>query len=277
MGVLSEIKLKDCVTLLGTLCGFTSILFSVYYKAYRGAGAFIMLGIVMDFLDGFVARKMKQINDLGRELDSLSDSMVFGVAPAIMILCAYSGNTWQTGLPVMHISITLFTCFAFIVGAILRLAWFNIDDNEGYTGLVTPLSAVLAIFLHYIDYYWYQIPGTGVLFASFMRFAMPIFMVLIAYLNVTPYLVYGKEIRKKQGSIKMVFPIVTILGVIIIPLGMIPSILDNTAPYICIIVMVLFGVIIYYIVYGFLNYRKLSELEKSPEAMQNNQNTAKGE
>lgn len=261
MAVLKELKLKDYITLMGTFCGFFSIILSVQMNAYRAAGGFIFLGVMLDFADGYVARKMNQINELGKQLDSLSDSLVFGVAPSVLIACAYSRPTLDTGVAGLSINILLLPCFIFTTGAILRLAWFNIDKGEGYTGLVTPLSSTTVVLLHFADYYWHVIPGTGLGFANFMKYGILVFLILIAYLNVTPYLIYGKNIRKKTGRIKLLFPIVTVLALLIVILGSVPSALPTTAPYIFAIIMGDLALLFIWLLYGFKNYL---ELRKSP-------------
>ena len=89
--MLKELKLKDYFTLLGTLCGFATIIFVISPNLYapRGAAFMVFFGILADLLDGYVARKTNTMNELGKELDSLSDSIVFGVAPAIMMYIVY--------------------------------------------------------------------------------------------------------------------------------------------------------------------------------------------
>lgn len=259
MAVLKELKLKDYITLMGTFCGFFSIILSIQMNAFRAAGGFIFLGVLLDFTDGYVARKMNQINELGKQLDSLSDSLVFGIAPSILIARAYSLPTLETGIEGISIFILMIPCFIFTAGAILRLAWFNIDKSEGYTGLVTPLSSTTIVLLHFADYYWHQIPGTGLGLAYFMKYGIPLFLILIAYLNVTPYLVYGKNIRKKTGRIRILFPIVSVLAVLIAVLGSVPSALPTTSSYIFAIILVDLTLLVVWLLYGFKNYLELKK------------------
>ena len=80
LGVLKELKLKDLVTLLGTSCGIFSIILSLDARYLPIAGAFIYFAMIFDLLDGLVATLMKQANELGKHLDSLSDIICFGIA-----------------------------------------------------------------------------------------------------------------------------------------------------------------------------------------------------
>ncbi|MHA1338880.1 MAG: CDP-alcohol phosphatidyltransferase family protein [Promethearchaeota archaeon] len=263
MGVLKELKLKDYVTFIGTFCGFFSIMLSLEGLALRAASGFILIGVIMDFCDGYVARKTKQMNKLGKELDSLSDSLVFGIAPAILVVRNYTKPTLDTGVPGIPMGYMLFPAFIFILGAICRLAWFNIDKSEGYTGLVTPLSAITVVLLIHLDYYWTFIPGVGNSFANFMKYAVPLSLILIAYLNVCPYLIYGVNIRKKQGKIKSIFPFVIILGGITFPLGYMGFLLPKTSPYVCALLISMLGIIIAWILYGIHNYRVLKKINQT--------------
>ncbi|MHA1819432.1 MAG: CDP-alcohol phosphatidyltransferase family protein [Promethearchaeota archaeon] len=253
--ILRELKLKDFATLMGTFCGVSSIALSIGGHAYRAASFFIFLSILMDFLDGFIARKMHQVNELGKELDSLSDAICFGVAPAILLFRAYAVEPTSSGLPPIPQYIMVFPTAFFIFGAVIRLAWFNIDKNEGYTGLVTPISAATAIFIHLIDYYGAQLPALGQNYANAFRYIVPIIMGLLPYLNVSPFLIYGKNIRKKSGRLKYVFMAVAILGSVIFLMTM--FFFDALGPIIVGLMYFILGLIAYLIIYGFRNYLHL--------------------
>src|SRR5688500_5021025 len=88
--MIREFQMADWVTLANAACG-TGALFSmltyldvqevrhVYY-----AGALVLAALILDFLDGRIARWRQTASLLGQELDSLSDIISFGVAPAII-------------------------------------------------------------------------------------------------------------------------------------------------------------------------------------------------
>jgi len=260
MGVLKELKLKDYVTFIGTFFGYVSIILSLQGDAMRAAGYFIILGVVMDFCDGYVARKTKQMNDLGRELDSLSDSLVFGIAPAILVIRIYARPILDTGVPGVSMPIVFFPAFIFILAAICRLAWFNIDKSEGYTGLVTPLSAITVVVLTQLDYFWNFIPGVDKSFSNFMKYVVPLSLLLLSYLNVTPYLIYGKNVRKKEGKIKLLFLLVILLGLITFPLGIFYNLLPKTSLYLCALLISMLLIILIWVLYGIKNYVILKKL-----------------
>ncbi|GAA5901236.1 hypothetical protein JCM8208_002315 [Rhodotorula glutinis] len=113
-------RLADCVTLGNGFCGALSLFSSAEYLRNNDqrflwrALAFPLLGMIFDALDGKVARWRRESSMLGQELDSLADSISFGVAPAFV--------AWTLGLrtPIDTALLTLFIC-----AGIARLARFN--------------------------------------------------------------------------------------------------------------------------------------------------------
>lgn len=106
---------------------------------------FIALSAVFDFFDGFAARLLHVVSGIGKELDSLSDSVSFGLAPALILLNVMQQNGVTGVLPFVALIIPVF-------GA-LRLAKFNLDTNQGevFTGLPIPANAIF--WIGFADYY----------------------------------------------------------------------------------------------------------------------------
>ena len=113
------------------MCG-TSI------KGYQWAFIFIALSAVADFFDGLVARLLHAVSGIGKELDSLADSVSFGLAPALVLY------NIMIGQGAGHLA--LFALLLPVFGA-LRLARFNIDPNQStvFTGLPIPANAIFWI------------------------------------------------------------------------------------------------------------------------------------
>ena len=119
--------------------------------------ASICIGIaaVIDFLDGFAARLFNASSSLGKQLDSLSDVVSFGVAPSVIMyqLLRFSYAREEKGL---EISI-LFLLPAFLIAccSAYRLAKFNMDESQSvnFKGVPTPaiglLIASFPLILHY--------------------------------------------------------------------------------------------------------------------------------
>ena len=139
------IRLPDYFTLLNAVSGLLSILFSISEK-YITALIFILVAVVMDFLDGKMARFVNRDNRFGKELDSLADIVSFGVAPAVFAF--------------MHTR-TLFAVVSFAVfllAGILRLARYNsVKPSAFFSGMPITLNGVIipaAFFLEVpLSYY----------------------------------------------------------------------------------------------------------------------------
>jgi CDP-diacylglycerol--serine O-phosphatidyltransferase len=102
----------------------------------------IIIAAVIDFLDGFVARMLKSVSETGKQLDSLSDVVSFGVAPAIIIyqLLKFSFARQANGLDV---SIGwLVPSFLLAGAAAYRLARFNLDSTQQFSFKGVPVPAV---------------------------------------------------------------------------------------------------------------------------------------
>ena len=138
--------LPNLITTLGLCAGLTSIRF-VLVGQYRMAAALILFAALIDGLDGLLARRLKATSDFGSELDSLSDFLSFGVAPALLVFqFALTGATDIGWIFVLLYS----TCCC------MRLARFNVAKNavlEGglklkthFTGVPAPAGAMLALF-----------------------------------------------------------------------------------------------------------------------------------
>jgi CDP-diacylglycerol--serine O-phosphatidyltransferase len=116
-------------------CGFFSLLLTVEHRFTEAALA-ILVAMVMDLLDGRVARLMKATSQFGVEYDSLADVVSFCVAPAFLL---YAFALQPLGRAAW------FGAFLFLVCGALRLARFNVQtgsaDRRFFVGLSTPAAA----------------------------------------------------------------------------------------------------------------------------------------
>ena len=106
------------------------------------ASVCIMIAAVIDFLDGFVARLLRAGSEMGKQLDSLSDVVSFGVAPSMIVyqLLRYSYAREENGLEVsmwVVVPALLIAC-----GAAYRLAKFNLSTDQQYSFKGVPVPAV---------------------------------------------------------------------------------------------------------------------------------------
>ena len=116
----TRVILPNIFTLVGVCIGLTSIKFAFDGKFELSIIAVIIAAII-DGLDGRIARLIKGTSKVGKELDSLTDVISFGVAPAfIMYFLALS----ETGRAGWLIALIYIVCVA------LRLARFNVSSKE---------------------------------------------------------------------------------------------------------------------------------------------------
>jgi len=149
--MIREFHLADWFTLANALCGTGAIFSAISFVQTGGtlhlyfAGALIVAALVFDVLDGRIARWRQQSSSLGRELDSLSDVISFGVAPAML--------AYACGMQGFFDRIVL---AYFVVCGVSRLARFNVTaealtDESGkvryFEGTPIPTSVVLVVVL----------------------------------------------------------------------------------------------------------------------------------
>jgi CDP-diacylglycerol--serine O-phosphatidyltransferase len=128
--------LPSLFTLANLFCGWSCVVY-----AMRGdlmmAAPFIGVAMVLDMLDGRIARMTGTASEFGVQLDSLADMISFGMAPAVLAyawgLAPLGRLGWAAG-------------FLFVTGAALRLARFNIQKNTDkryFVGLASPAAAAI--------------------------------------------------------------------------------------------------------------------------------------
>jgi CDP-diacylglycerol--serine O-phosphatidyltransferase len=127
--------LPSLLTTANLFCGFFAMLLAVEGR-YTEAALAIYVAMIMDLLDGRVARLMKATSQFGVEFDSLADVVSFCAAPAFIV---YSFALSQLGRPAW------FGAFLFVICGALRLARFNVQtgtvDKRFFVGLSTPAAA----------------------------------------------------------------------------------------------------------------------------------------
>lgn len=236
----SLLKLKDYITLIGTTLGLISIMCACLgtRDAISFGFFFVSISLGTDLIDGYIARKTGTVNEMGKELDSLSDSLTFGISPAILTFQAFrTGNLYDF--------ILVIACILFAMGAMLRLARFNITPNGGYTGVPTPLSALSLIAYFYANYFYAFAMG-GILypFPELAYYLIPILMILFGWFNITIHISFGEKGKSVYIIFILLAPLCPILGVI--------GILNPT--FIVSILLALFFLFSYFILLGYIIY-----------------------
>ncbi len=141
-----------------TCCNLISGCIATYFafqSNYSIAFAFIIIGAVFDFFDGFAARLLHVSSPVGKELDSLADDITFGFAPSAIVFSLTSGllqrveiSQCELGIDsAVYYSVAQYLPYvAFLMAAFsaLRLAKFNLDERQttSFIGLPTPANAL---------------------------------------------------------------------------------------------------------------------------------------
>ena len=167
--------LPNMLTLIGVCIGLTSIRFALDGK-FELAIIAIIFAALIDGLDGRIARLIKGTSKVGKELDSLTDMISFGVAPAF-IMYFWKLNTLER--------FGWLLCLIYVICVALRLARFNINSNQEaswqdnfFEGVPSPAGGLL-ILMPLI----YEL--TGLNFGYDIKNLTPYLTVLIAILLVS--------------------------------------------------------------------------------------------
>ena len=153
--MLARVKnsIPNTITCLNLLSGAIACIFAFHYNETFGSlvgyqWAFICIGAaaLFDFCDGASARLLHAYSDLGKELDSLSDLVSFGLAPSLILFNTI--NYFNTGSASEITPWAFAALFIPVMGA-LRLAKFNIDTRQttSFIGLPIPACAIFWIGL----------------------------------------------------------------------------------------------------------------------------------
>jgi len=142
----SFIAISDIVSLLNMCSGFLSIISSIN-ENFELAAILMIIAIIFDSIDGWVARKTNRQDDwgFGKNIDSLSDAISFGVAPAIFLYCSINTTPGFYQIIVLLVSLLIVIC------GVLRLTRYNVIaekiETKGFIGFPIPgISFILATF-----------------------------------------------------------------------------------------------------------------------------------
>lgn len=143
MHLKDQIALPDLLSLINASFGFLAIIM-VTRSDFVLAAKFILLAVIFDSLDGWVARKTKRVDQVGfgKNIDSLSDMISFGVAPGMLLYSASASYSIQY--------INILVALLVVLCGIIRLSRFNIlvDSSpsivkDKFIGLPIPITAMI--------------------------------------------------------------------------------------------------------------------------------------
>ena len=192
--------LPNILTIAGVCLGISSIKFSLDLN-FNMAVIFITLAAILDALDGRIARLIKGTSDFGKELDSLTDFVSFGIAPAFIIYFWDLNNYGKLGW-----AITLI----YSVCCVLRLARFNLTKfkpeetwkQNYFEGVPSPIGALLILSPLVLEL-------TEINYLLDKTYFIPIFTLIIATLLISKVPTYSF----KNIKIRPALTIFILLGI----------------------------------------------------------------
>ncbi|MBI4457047.1 MAG: CDP-diacylglycerol--serine O-phosphatidyltransferase [Acidobacteria bacterium] len=161
--------LPSAFTVGNIFCGFFAIV-SAMHGHYDEAAKAIGIAIVLDGLDGRMARLANATSEFGLQLDSLADVISFGLAPAVLMA------SW--GLAPLG-DYGIFTAFVFLICGTMRLARFNVQTQnlKHFVGMAIPGAAgVVAAVVHFV-----KVPVSDPLQANFLA----VMTLLLSFLMIS--------------------------------------------------------------------------------------------
>ena len=171
-------------------------------QGYQVAFVLIALAAVFDFFDGFTARLLHAVSPLGKELDSLSDAVSFGLAPGMMLYNMLVQYAPESGVAYIAMLIPVF-------GA-LRLAKFNVstDQSTTFTGLPIPANAIF--WIGFTNFYAEHHADVPVLVVAGLVVALSLLMV--CNLRMFSLKLHSLSVRENYKQYLLVLAFVICVG-----------------------------------------------------------------
>jgi CDP-diacylglycerol--serine O-phosphatidyltransferase len=197
------------LTLIGVCIGLTSIRFALDGK-FEFAIVAILFAALFDGLDGRIARLIKGTSKVGKELDSLTDMISFGVAPAFIMYFWKLNTLGKFGW---------LLCLVYVICVALRLARFNINSNQNpswkdnfFEGVPSPAGGILVLTPLIISLSEFDFVNIN------YDFVVPIFFITTSLLLISKFPTYSfkKIVIPRRTTIFLLFGIVLYFGLLLI-------------------------------------------------------------
>ena len=205
----ARVILPNMLTLIGVCIGLTSIRFALDEKFGLAIIAIIFAALI-DGLDGRIARLIKGTSKVGKELDSLTDMISFGVAPAFIMYFWNLNSLGRFGWLV---------CLIYVICVALRLARFNVNSTEEPTwkdnffeGVPSPAGGILVLTPSILS-----LSGLDVFNINY-NIVVPTFFILTSLLLISKFPTYSfkKIVIRRNTTIFLLFGIVLFFGMLLI-------------------------------------------------------------
>ena len=205
----ARVILPNMLTLIGVCIGLTSIRFALDGR-FEFAIIAIILAAVIDGLDGRIARLIKGTSKVGKELDSLTDMISFGVAPAFIMYFWNLNTLGRFGWLV---------CLIYVICVALRLARFNVNSEQVpswrdnfFEGVPSPAGGILVLtplIFSLTNFNFFQIN---------YEIVVPAFFIITSLLLISklPSYSFKKIVIQRKTTIFLLFGIVLFFGLLLI-------------------------------------------------------------
>ena len=205
----ARVILPNTLTLIGVCIGLTSINFALNGN-YKLSIIAILLAAIIDGLDGRIARLIRGTSKVGKELDSLTDVISFGVAPAFIMYFWQLNTLGKIG---WLISLIYVVCVA------LRLARFNVNTggesswrDNFFEGVPSPAGGILVL-----SPLIYEVSGFDFININYKLIVPIVFMVIsILLISKVPTYSFKKIVVPRSTTIFLLFGIVLLFGLLLI-------------------------------------------------------------
>mgnify|MGYP001490569974 CR=1 FL=1 len=205
----ARVILPNMLTLIGVCIGLSSIRFALDGK-FEFAIIAIIFAALIDGLDGRIARLIKGTSKVGKELDSLTDMISFGVAPAFIMYFWKLNTLGRFGWLV---------CLIYVICVALRLARFNVNSNQDpswkdnfFEGVPSPAGGILVLtplIISLTNFNYIQLNYDII---------VPAFFIITSLLLISKFPSYSfkKIVIQRKTTIFLLFGIVLFFGLLLI-------------------------------------------------------------
>jgi CDP-diacylglycerol--serine O-phosphatidyltransferase len=233
--------IPNLLTLGNLFCGTIATIFAVE-NDFIAAGLFVVIGILFDFLDGFVARLLKVSGELGKQLDSLADMVTSGVVPGVIMSKLIQNNLLESSnsFDDSYLDVSLIGLML-TLGACYRLAKFNLDtrQSDSFIGLPTPAMSLFVISLPLIQMYSDVIFVENLINNNYFLIVITLFLCYLMNAEIPLFSLKFKDYSFKKNWVIYLFLVISLVLIftvtylsipIIIILYVALSILKNLSP-----------------------------------------------
>ena len=205
----ARMLLPNMLTLIGVCIGLTSIRFALSGEFHLAIIAIIIAALI-DGLDGRIARLIKGTSKVGKELDSLTDMISFGVAPAFIMYFWKLNTLGRFGW---------LLCLIYVICVALRLARFNISSNQEpswkdnfFEGVPSPAGGILVLtplIISLTEFNYIELN---------FDIITPLFFIATSFLLISKFPSYSfkKIVIQRKATIFLLFGIVLFFGLLLI-------------------------------------------------------------